>query len=80
MVKRKENFDAILLEQKKYAKTFNTLPQKSTLYSNTINMLNFSIHKREYNKAFYNNTNQLRKCVIGPEVQIIPLEIIIHPF
>ena len=32
------------------------------------------------NKAFYNNTNQLRKHVIGPEVQIIPLEIIIHPF
>ena len=24
--------------------------------------------------------NQLRKCVIGPQVQIIPLEIIIHPF
>ena len=40
---RKETFDAILLVQKKYAKTFNTLPQKSTLYSNTINMLNFSI-------------------------------------
>ena len=32
------------------------------------------------NKAFYNNTDQLRKHVIGPQVQIIPLEIIIHPF
>ena len=33
-----------------------------------------------WNKALYNNTNQLGKGVIGPEVQIIPLEIIIHPF
>ena len=32
------------------------------------------------NKAFYNNMDQLRKRVIGPQVQIIPLEIIIHPF
>ena len=32
------------------------------------------------NKAFYNNANQLRKRIVGPEVQIIPFEIIIHPF
>ena len=32
------------------------------------------------NKAFYNNANQLRKHIVGPEVQIIPFEIIIHPF
>ena len=32
------------------------------------------------NKAFYNNVNQLRKHIVGPEVQIIPFEIIIHPF
>ena len=35
---------------------------------------------KSQNKAFYNNTNQLRMHEIGPEVQIIPLEIIIHPF
>ena len=33
-----------------------------------------------WNKAFYYNMNQLRKHVTGPQVQIIPLEIIIHPF
>ena len=32
------------------------------------------------NKAFYNNANQLRKCIVCPKVQIIPFEIIIHPF
>ena len=32
------------------------------------------------NKAFYNNANQLRKHIVGPEVQIIPFEIIIHAF
>ena len=32
------------------------------------------------NNAFYNNVNQLRKHVVGPEVQIIPFEILIHPF
>ena len=32
------------------------------------------------NKAFYNNVNQLRKHILCPKVQIIPFEIIIHPF
>ena len=32
------------------------------------------------NKAFYNNANQLKKRIVGPEVQKIPFEIIIHPF
>ena len=26
------------------------------------------------NKTFYNNANQLRKCILGPEVKIIPFE------
>ena len=33
-----------------------------------------------WNKEVYNNANQHRKCIVGPEVQIIPFEIIIHPF
>ena len=33
-----------------------------------------------WNKAFYNNVNQLRKHIVCPEVQVIPFEIIIHSF
>ena len=32
------------------------------------------------NKAFYNNASQLRKHIVCSKVQIIPFEIIIHPF